>query len=448
MTIRSVIVIGAGAAGLAAARELTRAGREVIVLEARDRIGGRVLTHHDPQSPVSIELGAEFIHGKPPEVCGLARAAHLKTYEVSGRHWYFEDDTLSKSHDFWKKIESLMDEMKSSQADRSLREFLDTLPDDEDTRRAKDMVTRYVQGFHAADIERIGVKGLVKANEAANSIGGDEAFRFVNGYDSLMQALQVDAESHGATFHLNTIVKQIHWQNDVEVHCQRAGGDMQFKASTAIITLPLGVLQEPGNVRFLPNLPSSIQDAIDNLAVGNVIRIVLRFRERFWEDVQTWDKNAKPADFADAGFFHCPDAPLPTWWTQLPLRAPVLVGWAGGSKADALLAAEAIAPRSQKADAPLLADAIASLAQIFNLPPSEIRDQLEAHYTHDWRNDPFSLGAYAYVPVNGLPSQAALAEQIDHKLFFAGEAMSIGHVGTVHGAIQSGMRAARDVLGV
>src|SRR5205809_369280 len=204
-----VLIIGAGAAGLAAAHELSRAGRKVIVLEARDRIGGRIFTHKDPSIPIPIELGAEFVHGKSPELWHIAQRAHLQLYEVSERHWYFENGKLSESDDFWTKIERLNDQMKLSGPDQSFKDFLASLPDDEETRRAKAMAIRYVEGFHAANIERIGVRGLTRENEASAEIDGDKTFRFLTGYDSLAHALRVEAEARGAITHLNAIVKEI-----------------------------------------------------------------------------------------------------------------------------------------------------------------------------------------------------------------------------------------------
>jgi monoamine oxidase len=298
----------------------------------------------------------------------------------------------------------------------------------------------------------------VKANDTADEIDGEKGFRLVDGYHSLMRAMRAEAESRGTQFHLNTIVREIRWAGDrIEVSCEQNGAPLAFDASHVIVTLPISLLKkstgEVAAIRFTPDLPADKQKAIEALPMGNVVKINLLFRERFWETVKLWDEEAEVVDFHDAGFFHCPGAPLPTWWTQLPIRAPLLVGWTGGPNADRLLNQEAdgetqkAGGRKQEAGKDhLLEQALDSLATIFNLPCSEIAAQCEASYIHDWRSDPFSRGAYAYVPVNGLDDQRTLAQPVSNKLFFAGEATSVGHVGTVHGAIQSGQRAAREIL--
>ncbi len=461
-----VLIIGAGAAGLAAARDLSVAGRNVIVLEARDRIGGRIFTCRNPAAAIHIELGAEFVHGKSLELWHLAQRAHLELCEVSERHLYFENGKLIKSENFWAKIESLNEKMRSAGTDKSFKDFLSSLPDDEETRRAKAIAVRYIEGFHAARIDRIGIHGLVKANEAADSIEGDKSFRFLNGYDSLVQVLQAEAAAYGATIRLNTVTKEIRWSSKgVEAVCDGGSGDSSVAASCAIITLPLGVLQtspdQPGAVRFIPELPPEKQTAIKNLEMGHVLRIVLSFSERFWETLTCWDQDGNPVKFADAGFIHCPDLPLPTWWTQLPIRAPVLVGWVGGPNADRISSSTSthtVADQTESDNAHLaqpvgeslgslvLDQAITSLTRIFNLSTDYLRDRLAAFYFHDWQHDPFSRGAYGYVPVAGLDDQLALSQPVDGTLFFAGEATSVGHIGTVHGAIMSGQRAAREIL--
>jgi phytoene dehydrogenase-like protein len=260
MSARTILIIGAGAAGLVAARDLSRAGSSVTVLDARDRIGGRIFTLAKTDSPAPIEFGAEFIHGRSPSLWEIAKAAHLKIHEVSEHHWYFDDGKLSRSRAFWRNVQGLMNMMKSSYADQSFRQFLDSVPDTADSRRAKDMATRHVEGFHAANIDRIGIHGLVKANEAADSIEGNRSFRFQNGYDSLVQALHAEAESYGAIFHLNASVTAIHWQGK-QVQVRTSGADV-YETSAALITLPLGVLQsrpEDGGIQFVPGLPAAKQ---------------------------------------------------------------------------------------------------------------------------------------------------------------------------------------------
>jgi monoamine oxidase len=185
-------------------------------------------------------------------------------------------------------------------------------------------------------------------------------------------------------------------------------------------------------VQFVPELPQTKQNAIDHLIMGNVVKISLRFRSRFWEGLEVVLGDRKE-NFFDLGFIYYPDVPFPTWWTHLPVRGPVLVGWAGGAQ-------------TRRVRGDLVAQACDSLARIFNTSVKKISDELEASYTHDWHADPFARGAYSYVPVNGLESQRVLGEPVEETLFFAGEAMSIGHIGTVHGAIMSGELAAEEML--
>jgi monoamine oxidase len=436
-----VLVVGAGAAGLAASRDLSAAGYRVIVIEARERVGGRIHTLKDQSLPVPVELGAEFIHGKPPELFEIIESAHLPFSEVTDRYWYFENGELSKSHDFWAKIEPLMEQMKTLKSDMSFKDYLASLPDDAESELAKAMTVRYVEGFHAARIDRIGIKGLIKANEAAEQIDGDKSFRLLRGYADVSEWLYRKAESHGTIFRLNTLVDEVRWKRDaVEIFCRTKDTSLSFTAPRALITLPLGVLQasedDAGAVHFIPALPQSKRDALNALEMGHVVRIVLHFRERFWEKLNI-PGTGGDEDLSQLGFIHCPDGAIPTWWTLLPERASVLVGWAGGPAAEKFLA------RTQDE---VLASAFESLARIFGQSEDYIRDYLASSFMHDWQGDPFTRGAYAYIPVNGLDAQLALSRPVENTLFFAGEATSAGHIGTVHGAIQSGRRAAKEVI--
>ena len=425
-----ILIIGAGAAGLAAARELSAANFNVIVLEARDRIGGRIHTHFDSQLPAPVELGAEFVHGKPPETLKLAERAGVKLIELPNTHWYFRNALLSKSAEFWSDIETVNDELaKYKGRDESFAEFLDEYSRKHKVDDIRAIATLFVEGFHAAHADRISVLGLVKTNEAAAEIDDEKQFRPAGGYGPIMEWLQDEAVAYGASFRLQTVVREIAWTAGAVTVTSDAGE--QFKARRLIVTLPLGVLQR-NEVTFTPRLFGK-EEAASKLAVGQVVKVVLRFRDRFWEEISLPSGDGKRVDLKEFAFIHSPDELPATWWTQLPVRAPLLVGWAGGTRAEQLLTASVDKLREKSLEA---------LSHLFAEPVKLIEDQLVDFYTHDWATDPFSLGAYSYIPVGGLKAQAALAEPVENTIYFAGEAANKkGHHGTVHGALASALHA-------
>ena len=426
-----VLIVGAGAAGLAAARELSAANFNVIVLEARDRIGGRIHTHLDSQLTAPVELGAEFVHGKAPEILKLIEEAHFKLIELPNTHWYYRNTVLSQSGEFWSKIEALNSDMeKYHGSDESFEQFLDDYNRKHQVEDLPSMATLYVEGFHAAHADRISVLGLVKTNEAAAEIDDEKQFRPAGGYLSIAQWLHDEAVAHGASFRFETVVREVEWRAGTVTVTSTAGE--QFKARRLIVTLPLGVLQHQ-DVTFTPRLVAK-EEAASKLAVGQVVKVILRFRERFWEELILPTDAGRRAELKDFAFIHAPDEMPPTWWTQVPVRAPLLVGWAGGTRAEKLLNASPEALRDQSLQA---------LSHIFSLPVRSIEDSLVDFYTHDWATDPFSIGAYSYIPVGALKAQAALAEPVENTIYFAGEAANKkGHHGTVHGALASGLRSA------
>jgi monoamine oxidase len=324
-----------------------------------------------------------------------------------------------------------LDEEKG--ADQSFAGFLDDFSRRHAIAEIRSMATLYVEGFHAADANRISVKGLSKTNRAAAEIDDDKQFRPLDGYMTIMQKLYDEAVEQGADFRLGIVVRDVEWNGGTVTVI--ANDFERFKARRLLVTLPLGVLQR-GDVAFAPKLTAK-DEAARKLAVGHVVKVTLRFRERFWDDLTLPTNDGKRAELKDFAFIHAPDELPPTWWTQLPARTPVLTGWAGGTRAERLLSAGNDALRDRSLEA---------LSHIFAVPPNFLEDSLVEFYTHNWSTDPFSLGAYSYIPIGGLDAQAELAAPLEDTIYFAGEAVNtLGHHGTVHGALASGLRAAREI---
>lgn len=429
-----ILIVGAGAAGLAAARELSADGLKVIVLEARNRIGGRINTHLD-QFP--IELGAEFVHGKPRETLSIVERAKLTLQKVPNVHWYIDNGILTKSGEFWSEVEDVMKEMSGYKGpDESFAQYLHDYKSRTQIEDVETIATLYVEGFHAADADRIGVHGLNKTNKAADQVEDEKQFRLEDGYKLVAQTLHDDAVASGAKFHLDTSVEEVRWaRNQVEVI---TNASTRFKARLLLITLPLSLLQK-GAVRFTPALTEK-QSVANKLAMGDVVKVVLRFREPFWKDLTIPAEGNNPADLKALTFIHAPQEPLPTWWTQFPADAPLLASWAGGPRAQKL---------ARESDDSLLDQSIQGLSHVLQTSKTSLEGMLEAFYTHNWQNDRFSTGAYSYIPIGGIDAPKALARPMDDTLFFAGEATNTeGHQGTVHGAIATGLRAAREIIAV
>jgi monoamine oxidase len=427
-----VIVVGAGAAGLAAARELSAAQLKVIVLEARDRIGGRINTHFDNWP---IELGAEFVHGRPPETFAITKRANLKLQSIPNRHWHLHNGVLTKSGEFWSKVEDVIEDMSHYRGpDQNFAAFLDHYQEKTHIEDIRSIATLYIEGFHAAHADRISVDGLNKTNEAASEIDDDQQFRVENGYVQVTQALRDEAIASGALFHFNAEVEEVNWKrNEVEVVTATA---QRFRVRRLLVTLPLTLIQT-GQVRFNPRLEEH-RDAASKLAMGQVVKVMLRFREPFWEELTIPGEDERREGLKDLTFIHAPAELLPTWWTQFPVRTPLLAGWAGGTRADKL---------SFESDDALLDHAFEALRHIFGVSKASLEAGLVEFYVHNWQKDPFAAGAYSYIPLGGLEAQAQLARPVDETIFFAGEATNReGHHGTVHGALATGIRAAREIL--
>ena len=426
-----VVVLGAGAAGLAAARVLSHAGVSAVVLEARDRIGGRLYTLEDPGLPLAVDLGGEFIHGTAEEIFALLRAANTVAVDTGDTSFMYEDGELRDGDDPFAIVERVMKRARDLSEDVSVEEFLQRWPGGPDAERERRYARMMVEGFDAADPRIASTRAI--ASEWNGDEGGQtsEQFRPLGGYARLLRTLHGALDPARVHVRLATTAHALRRQpGGVMVDATSATGEaLEVRARAAIVTLPAGVLKANA-LRFEPELPQRTRAALRRIVMGPVTKLVLRFRRAFWERVRA-------GRYRDGAFFHNADAAFPTFWTMLPLRAPVLVAWAGGPKSDALAGRDAAA---------LVTAALDDLRMLFG-DEVDPRAELEAAYEHDWQRDPFSLGAYSYVAVGEGDPRADLAAPVDDVLFFAGEATApTSEAGTVAGALQTGERAAREAL--
>jgi len=409
------------------------------VLEARDRIGGRIHTLRDDRTPLPIELGAEFVHGSAPEIVEIVKAAQLVVCDIHGNRWRSDRGKLLPIEDdeFWSELARVMHRLDPKRTpDRSFQEFLDTKPGGASLARERTLAREFVESFHAADLSLVSERAL-----ADGGMPDDDAERrqgrILDGYDRVPQILAAGLSN----VRLTHVVKEISWEpGAVEVRCERPGSaPATISARAAIITVPLGVLQSddgPSAIRFLPDVEDA-RRAASQLAMGTVSRMTLLFREPFWES-DAMKRRTSGRSLAGMTFLQTSDEDVPVWWTSGPIRAPRLVGWVGGAKAERLVA---------RGPQEVEGRAIAALARLFGMQRRRIAGLVEQCWYHDWKHDPYALGAYSYTLVGGQTAAKRLARPVGDTLFFAGEAAdSEGRTGTVHGAMGTGYRAATAVL--
>jgi monoamine oxidase len=438
------LVIGAGAAGLAAARALSARGLSIAVLEARNRIGGRIYTTRPAGVRLPVELGAEFVHGRPPETFAIARAAGLTLYERDGDSWFSNHGHLSREEDGEEDeghgVDALLRALGEWPGeDQAFQTFIEERFSGEEWAAARRWARGYIEGYEAAFPERVSVRWLAHTEAAAASIQGEYSYRVLEGYDCLLGWLRAGLNPERTIFSLNTIVRSVRWsrgQVEISVHSPFGAPLEAFSGKAAIITLPLGVLaappDAPGAVQFTPDLPEK-RAAIKRLEMGQVVKVAFNFREVFWE-------SGAPSLVAlpRLSFLFSDDEVMPTWWTGFPLLSPTLLGWVGGPHAVRL---------AHHPDEVIAQEALEALARVLGVSRGWLEVRLNSWQVHNWSADPFSYGAYSFVRVGGMEAPGQLAAPVEGTLFFAGEATdTAGHTGTVHGALATGTRAANEMI--
>ncbi|MFY7728586.1 MAG: flavin monoamine oxidase family protein [Flavobacterium sp.] len=431
---QEILVLGGGAAGLMAAFTLARAGKTVTVLEARDRVGGRI--HTVCQSFTEpTELGAEFIHGNLPLTLQLLKQAGIQKHPVDFEMWHFKDGSLVQSHEFIENWDDLLEKLNSLEQDMPMSTFLERYFSGEAFMPMRQQIADYVSGYDTANITDASCFAL---RREWNNESDSDQYRIEGGYASLINYLTTEFHKMGGIILTNTQVKNIHWQKG-SVEIKTIGGEV-FTSGKVVVALPLGILQlnpeNAGCINFYPEI-SVQRSAFNNIGFGQVVKILLEFNSVFWEKELL--APAAGQDISGMGFLFT-NREIPTFWTQAPLKRPLLTGWLGGPPA---LAVKDFSKEE------VLNLALRSLEAVFDISVRQLHEHVTAWDVVNWANEPYTRGSYAYDKVDSAHARSVLFEPIEATIYFAGEYLYEGPaMGTVEAALTSGKRAAEKLLGL
>lgn len=416
-----ILIIGAGASGLMAAWEFAQAGKKTAVIEARNRIGGRIHTITDNRFDMPVELGAEFIHGKLEQTLSLLKKSGTAYNKVKGDLYKNENGKLEKQEDFIEDYKDLNKKFRELKQDLSIADFLNNYLQEDKFEELRFTLRNYIEGYYSADINKASTFALM--DELNNS--DDEQYRPEGGYGHLMQYFESKLKEKAVPFFLSSPVTKIIWrEGNTEVITDKGS----YLSTKILITVPMGVLQQE-KIVFSPGLPGKVE-AATKLGYGPVVKTILQFETPFWKELEH-------KEFKELSFIFSKES-IPTWWTQYPIKSAIITGWSGGPHALELkgLTKEEI-----------LNKAIDSLSHLFSIDVIQLHQQLKGWHIEDWLNDPYSLGAYSYDVVDGIKYKNILKTPAEDTIYFAGEGLIDGpEIGTVEAALVSGRDTARSII--
>lgn len=429
LTSTSVLIIGAGAAGLAAGQALAAAGIPSVILEARDRLGGRIHTRYD-FAATPVEEGAEFIHGEGAVLHSLAQQHGIQPWPIDRyQHlWWGQPgqaaqprqdlpvplaQTLAGLLKIWDQLG-----VDPIQPDLSLADFVLKQGWDPAVLEMADTLLAQPCCSTLADLS---CQDWIRENRMDRS--GKQEFRLPQGYGHLLQHY-----AQGLDIRLNTPVDQIDWEHSLagSPRVKVWSGSRCFTAAACIVTVPVAILQT-GSLRFYPPLSLAKQSAIAAFRVDPATKLIYRF--------------APPAPWPDPQMMIAHLGLTARWWIPQPQQDPVIISFISADRArqiDALPASEALDLGLQE------------LGSLLGKSFPDLKAQCQAAERISWGQDPYALGGYAHLPPGQADARVDLARPEAGILFFAGEATAhTSNPQTVHGAIESGWRAAQEcrVLG-
>jgi monoamine oxidase len=420
-----VAIIGAGMAGLAAARTLAEQGLEVVLVEARERVGGRVETIHS-EADLPAELGPEYVHGEPYVTLELLREAGMGREAVHNIHHSVRDGLLVEEIRVWERFGELMSKAPPPSRDMSAKDFLARQRLGDHERR---LFEQLIEGYYGAPLGEISVASIAEDGSGARGDDASGMTRVLGGYGPLALWMLGRIRAAGGRILYSHVVRAIDWSaHRVRIDCQVSDVITSIVAKRAIITLPLGVLAQTGDdaIQFHPSLGAHAR-ALLGLGMGQVVKPVICLNEEVWHDyIET------PLHFVHA----VPGAAFPTFWIRSQGGSHQLTAWAGGP------AARAFEERSTEE---IVVQALGDFGATLRIPEARLESAVAHYHFRDYNKDPFSRGAYSYTRLGGSKAAEQLATPLGDVLYFAGEATDAEYEGSVAGALRSGYRAADQI---